>query len=52
VVRGDERIVPSDIVAGLAAGETTPGAWRERAASLGIADDDLGKGEPEPARAT
>jgi heat shock protein HtpX len=52
VVSGGDRIVPSDVVAALAAGETTPDAWRERAVSLGIADADLGQSAPEPARAT
>jgi hypothetical protein len=33
--------VPSDVVAALAAGETTPDAWRERAEALGVAGADL-----------
>lgn len=52
VVSGDDRIVPSEVVAALAAGETTPDAWHDRAVSLGIADEDLGRGEPAPARTT
>jgi heat shock protein HtpX len=48
LVRDSQRIVPSDIVAALVSGETTPEAWRERVAALGIADVRLGEADAEP----
>jgi heat shock protein HtpX len=51
VTSGRERLVPAEIVASLAEGETAPETWRERAASLDIADARLAETDAEPAPA-
>jgi heat shock protein HtpX len=49
VVRGDRRIVPSELVADVCQGRMSAAGWRERATALGVADAPLAA--PEPARA-
>lgn len=48
LVSDSQRVVPSDVIAALANGETTPEDWRERVAALGIADVRLGDADAEP----